>query len=124
MPKGMKVKDLVKEPNSPSEFEIQAILYYELRKLGLNIRGEVRVLLPKEGRRQPSCRFDLVEFVDGQLVGIIEVKPKKVKKEPASWHATRQGLRYTRFGVPVRLVYGMRDAEALIAQAEISSLWD
>ena len=97
------------------------MLYASLRELGFNVRGEVRTTI--EDRKQ--CRFDLAEFVDGKLAGIIEVKSAPIThKTAAGWNGTRQGRRYGMFGVPVRVVYGMRDALDLIAQAESTgTLW-
>ncbi len=112
---------VVAEPKQATEFEIQATLYAALRDLGFTVRGEVRTPIEERGQ----CRFDLAEFVDGNLVGIIEVKAAPIThKTAAGWNGTRQGRRYGKFGVPVRVVYGIRDAEQLIAQAESSgSIW-
>lgn len=113
--------NVVAEPAQETEFEVQATLYSELRRLGFNVRGEVKTRFGERGQ----CRFDLAEFVDGKLVGVIEVKAAPIThKSAAGWNGTRQGRRYGTFGVPVRVVYGMRDAEQLIAHAEQSgSLW-
>jgi hypothetical protein len=112
---------VVAEPSAHTEFEVQALLYTALRQLGFNVRGEVRTSI---GNRA-QCRFDLAEFSDGKLAGIIEVKSAPIThKTSAGWNGTRQGRRYGLFGVPVLVVYGMRDAEQLIARVESTgSLW-
>lgn len=113
--------NVVTEPKQATEFEVQATLYSALRELGFNVRGEVKTKYGDRGQ----CRFDLAEFVDGRLVGVIEVKAAAIThKTAAGWNGTRQGRRYGTFGVPVRVVYGMRDAEQLIAEAERTGrLW-
>lgn len=121
------------ERDAPTEFEVQALLWNELRRLGRNVRGEVKVRFPG-GKlpRYPSgkpklayCRFDLAEFDGGRLVGIIEVKAAPMThKSAAGWNGTRQGARYGMFGVPVLIVYGQQQAEALIADLEAGGdLW-
>lgn len=111
----------VKEPSIFTEFEIQATLYCELRELGFNVRGEVKTGYSENGtkrKRAATCRFDLAEFKDGALIGIIEVKPNKTKhKTPEGWLGTRQGARYKNYGVPVTIVYGMDHAWELISRA-------
>ena len=105
----------VTEPTRSTEFEVQATLYNELRRLGHNVRGEVPVRYGERG----MCRFDLAEFVDGKLVGIIEVKSAPIThKTAAGWNGTRQGKRYGEWGVPVRIVYGMKEAVDLIGRVE------
>jgi hypothetical protein len=99
------------EPTNDTEFEIQAWLWTELRALGFNIRGEVAARFSAPGPRKQQCRFDLVHFENGKAIGIIEVKPSRTKhKKPGGWMDTRQGTRYSLYALPVRIVYGMRDA--------------
>ena len=65
-----------------------------------------------------QCRFDLAEFVDGKLAGIIEVKSAPITHKTAQgWNGTRQGQRYGEWGVPVVIVYGMKSAMELVARA-------
>lgn len=105
----------VREPTWDSEFEVQAWLWCELRALGFNVRGEVKHQLPKRA----YCRFDLAEFADGELVGVIEVKARPVKhKTAAGWEGTRQGRRYNGLDVPVELVCGMEQARALVERVK------
>jgi hypothetical protein len=114
-----------REPNRETDFEVQAHLWTELRKLGFNIRGEVQVVFDNDGRkRREQCRFDLAHFVGGELMGIIEVKAQRIKhKNEGGWQVTRQGKRYHTFGVPVRIVYGMEGAAALLEDAKIGKLF-
>lgn len=105
---------VVAEPQHQTEFEVQATLYTALRELGFNVRGEVRVRYGERGQ----CRFDLAEFDDGRLKGIIEVKAAPIThRNSKGWNGTRQGRRYGEWGVPVVVVYGMKDAIQLIASA-------
>ena len=108
----------VVEPTHETEFEIQAELWSGLRRLGFNARGEVRCQFA--GRAQ--VRFDVAVFDGGALVGVIECK-REGKQAGSDWSATRQGARYSQFGVPIRLVRGMGDVRALLADAEEGKLW-
>lgn len=96
-----------------SEFEIQARLFSGLKELGLDVRGEVKTMF---GDRRSTCRFDLVLYDEaGHATQILEVKASDVRHK-SSVEATRQGQRYTQFGVPVTFIYGMPDALAFIAK--------
>lgn len=108
----------VKEPAGLTEFEIQAHLWSGLRSLGINARGEVKSRFC--GRA--SVRFDIAVFDGKKLVGIIEVKKSPIN-HITTWQETRQGHRYSQFGVPVRVVYGMEDAIDLLTQAAKGELW-
>ena len=111
---------MLKEPTRPSEFEVQAWLWSELRSLGFNVRGEVKYRLDggKHSPRKPYCRFDLAEFRDGEIVGVIEVKSAPIKhKSVGGWKDTRQGRRYLSLPIPLHVVYGMADAERLVERA-------
>ena len=98
----------VAPPKTDTEFEIQAYLFAELRRVGLRVRGCVPV-------RGGSEVFDLVVFdADWRPVRIIEVK----KGTPLVGAAVRKQVRrYERFGVPVDLVCGMRRAEKYAREA-------
>lgn len=109
---------VVVEPKRPTEFEIQATLWVGLRALGINARGEVKTKFA--GRSQ--VRFDVAVFETGGLVGVLEIK-REGKQLGTDWTTTRQGQRYGQFGVPVRLVRGMSDAEAAIEDARNGRLW-
>lgn len=105
----------VLEPTCQSEFEVQAYVWSELRRLGINARGEVKVPFKGVGNRRAICRFDVAIFDKKLLCGIIEIKAAVIKhKTDKGWHGTRQGTRYQTFGVPVIVVYGQRQAEDLI----------
>lgn len=108
----------ITEPDDHSEFEVQATLWHGLRALGINARGEVKTSFA--GR---ACvRFDLAVFESGELTGIIEVK-KSVINHKTTWEETRQGSRYAQFAVPVRIVYGMDDADTLLEHARLGRLF-
>jgi hypothetical protein len=105
----------IKEPTNTSEFEIHALVYMELRRLGINARGEVKVPFHDTTNRRAVCRFDIAIFEDGFLVGIIEIKAGVTKhKKPGGWMETRQGSRYSTFGVPVAIIYGKDQAQQFI----------
>ena len=102
------MKDVV-EPKTPTEFEVQAYVWGELRKLGVNARGEVKT------RFSDRCfvRFDVAIFEDGRLKQIIEIKRQKMSHK-TKWEDTRQGVRYNTFSVPVTILYGMDDAVSFL----------
>lgn len=104
------------EPASSTEFEVQAFLWWKLRALGLNARGEVRGRLTgaKDSKWKAGCMFDVAIFSAGVLKEIVEVKARRMDHSSGSWQNTKQGLHYALFGVPVTIVYGMEDAEAFV----------
>jgi hypothetical protein len=97
------------EPKGDTEFEVQAYLWGELRKMGVNARGEVKARYAKRS----WVRFDIAIFKDGKLSHIVEVK-RSIVKHKTTWEDTRQGKRYGDFGVPVTIIYGMGHAEEFI----------
>lgn len=106
----------IAEPKKLSEFEVHAYVWSELRKLGINARGEVEVPFACDKNRRAVCRFDIAIFDNGVLTGIIEIKANVIShKKEDGWLGTRQGSRYMSFGVPVELIYGQDEAERFIA---------
>jgi hypothetical protein len=99
----------VLEPKGDTEFEVQAYLWNELRRMGVNARGEIKT---KYANRN-WVRFDIAIFDNGRLKQIIEVKKSQVKHK-TTWEDTRQGKRYNEFGVKVNIVYGMEQAQEFI----------
>lgn len=109
----------VREPAESTEFEVQATLFCELRRLGINVRGEMIAQLGIRRGRRAVARFDLAIFELGELAGIIEVKARAPRWSNAiPWTKTRQGSRYLAFAVPVAVVHGMSEAWAMIARVE------
>lgn len=110
-----------------SEFEVQAFLYSELKRLGIDVRGEVNFKGEKKyyeqnkKSRQTRCRFDLVIFHNCEAIKIIEVKNAPIKHK-TSLENTRQGIRYRHFGIPVIFIYGMNDAIKLLQDEQQSHL--
>ena len=100
---------VVVEPSVATEFEVQAVVWLGLRRLGVNARGEVKTRY--DGRR--CVRFDVAIFEGGVLIHIIEIKKSKINHK-TSWQDTRQGKRYNDFGVPVTIIYGMDEAKEFI----------
>lgn len=97
-----------------TEFEVQAALFSSLRRIGLDVRGEVKWChTAKKGARRETCRFDLVIYRDDRPVRIVEVKAAPMKHKDGVEN-TRQGRRYRRFGVPVTFIYGASDAARFV----------
>lgn len=114
------VKLEIRYPSYPSEFEVQAFLYSQLRALGYDARGEVTT-------RDGEFRFDIVIFAgigrSRRPVRIIEVK------DHAKSYRRKQIEAYGAYGVKVIAVCGMEQARALIERAKAGakaplSLWD
>ena len=103
-----KYKEVV-EPKGDTEFEVQAYLWNELRKLGVNARGEVKT----QHSKRTWVRFDIAIFDNGKLIWIIEIKRNPIKHK-TTWEDTRQGKRYNEFGVPVNIIYGMPQAQEFL----------
>jgi len=99
-------------PEEESEFEVHAWLWFQLRELGLDARGEVFAV-------NGTARFDIVVFdALKRAVRIIEVKAKKRGKgkhrEDFRFNKCAQVKRYSRLGLPVDCVVGMVAAEQYI----------
>jgi hypothetical protein len=114
------VKREIRYPSLPSEFEVQAFLYTELRCLGYDARGEVTT-------RDGEFRFDIVIFTGAghsrRPVRIIEVKDRTKS------YRRKQIEAYGTYGVIVISVCGMDQARALLNRAKAGakdplSLWD
>ena len=104
---------LLQYPRKQSEFEIQAYLFSELRGMGLDARGEVRA-----GR---ESRFDIVVFEEKDPVLIIEVKTRRLPRNPSSprmremsRRRAEQAHRYKQYLDNVVWIEGMRQAELFI----------
>lgn len=102
-------------PAHDTEFEVQAWLYNELRRMGFETRGEIKAPYSKKSKGQKArfCRFDIVVYNKQLPVVILEVKAATVRHKTCVTD-TRQGTRYPHFGVPVMFVYGMPMAQKLI----------
>ena len=105
----------VREPQYITEFEVQAYLWNELKRRGINARGEVKTRYAKKA----YVRFDIAIFEDGQMTRIIEIKRSKIAHK-TSWEDTRQGKRYNEFGVPVNIIYGMEGADEFLGFIDIN----
>lgn len=98
----------------PSEFEIQAFLYLELKKLGFVVRGEVAT-------KCGTCVFDIVVYQSEKPVRILEVKKyrkpvgaTRIDKRKAAKSRADQLARYSAFGVPVDLVCTISNAKEYV----------
>ncbi len=104
------MKSPVLYPCEESEAEIQFFILYELRKLKLDARAEVR------SRKCMSSRFDVVVFIKRQAVLLIEVKKKLLKSVHPSYrkkdarHVKSQREKYEGIGLPLDWVHGMKEA--------------
>jgi hypothetical protein len=94
----------IRYPRKPSEFEVQAFLYCELRRLGFDARGEVST-------RDGDCRFDIVVFSGRRAVRIIEVKGEQKA------FRSLQIRQYENYRVKVVSICGMDEARALLVRA-------
>lgn len=97
---------------NPTEFEVQAFIFSELKKSSVDVRGEVSY---KDYRTRKFYRFDLVIYKDNMPVEIVEVKANLVKHRNGVEN-TRQAKKYRQFGVKVTFVYGMSDAAKFITE--------
>lgn len=118
-PKGAPLSEIdMQYPKNASEFEIQAELYFGLRKLGFDARGEVPT---------SKCRFDLVVFDNKQPVLIIECKKpayvwrnKDVKWDARRRQEVRQQIdKYRCFGVPVHVIGSMLEAKKYLCRCRM-----
>lgn len=105
-------------PHKPSEFEIQAFLFINLRRMGYDVRGEVK------GHARAS-RFDLVIFgkersASGKCrpmpVRIIEVKRGRQKVAAGTACGDQVLGYYEKYGIPVDLVGSFSEAHAYLAE--------
>lgn len=102
----------LKYPQHRSEFEVQAFLFFELKALGFDIRGEVKA----KGIR--GARFDLVIF-DGKGEKISKRKPLRIievkaRRKQGGVKAKKQAQRYSDYGPPVDLVRGPLQARKYV----------
>jgi hypothetical protein len=104
-------------PGDATEFEVQAFLFYSLRKAGYYVRGEV---LASTSTLSRSARFDLVIFnKDGTPRLTIEVK----KKDGAKDH-TKRGLYEAIAGCPNIQISGLQQAKGVLTILELNGLND
>ena len=96
---------------SPTEFEVHAYLYSELKLRGYDIRGEITFT---DKATNEHYRFDLVLYKK-HAVEIIEVKAHATKHKDCLEN-TRQAKKYRRFGIPVVFIYGIDDADLYLSE--------
>jgi hypothetical protein len=95
--------------NHTSEFEVQALAYWNLKKFFPHVRGEYKI--PKDGDT-PGARFDIAIFDSKKELRLV----LEVKKNP-NGTATAQGERYAALvGVPCLYVRGMNGAYNVVRQ--------
>ena len=98
----------LRDTQHESEFDVQSYIRESLSSLGFAVRGEVKRHISK----REVCRFDIVIFKpNGDAAAIIECK--RDGKTACIGH-TRQGKRYTHFGVPVITCSGMDGANRAV----------
>ena len=102
-------------PDHVSEFEVHAALYLALKQAtSADIRAEVKSRGTNGLRSaKTACRFDIVAFVDGVAICIVEVKGGAVNHKTAM-QDTRQGTRYPTYGVPLIVCYGSSDIPSVV----------
>lgn len=101
---------LIHKPKVRSEFEMQAELYFHLKKEGFDVRGEV----PAKSLWQRSS-FDLVVFFGDYGAVIIEVK------NTPHWNLvqgkrTAQRVKYERFELPVIYYTTVTPLDSVLSQ--------
>jgi len=97
-------------PTKPSHFEIQAYVYSSLLQMGVDVRGEVRA----KNKAGKASGLDLVIFEGYKPVMILEIKKSKRNR------IDDQKEEYTKFGVPLRFIMGMKSAEAYIEKVRFN----
>lgn len=89
-----------------SEFEVQALAYWELKRHFPIVRGEYKVAKDK-GSGQRGARLDIAIFNSNEEMKLI-IEVKRANKGTT----TRQSLRYAELtGVPCIYIRGLQDAE-------------
>lgn len=100
------------ENGAATEFEVQAEIYCALKGHGFSVRGEVNWA---DRKTREHCRFDLVIYAEGKPWHIVEIKARPVRHKNGV-ASTRQGTRYTKFGLPVSFVYGVDELPDLLRE--------
>jgi hypothetical protein len=86
----------IRKPKRPTEFELQADLYFYLKKNGMDVRGEVKSLFAGE-----KSRFDLVVFIGENALCVIEVKNTPHRAVVMGGKKTKQRRKYEQYDIPV-----------------------
>lgn len=103
---------ILRKPHKQSEFELQAELYFRLKMLGLDVRGEV----PSTYQKQRSF-FDLVVFRGDFGAVIIEVKNGDAVDFLHGKH-TRQRVKYSKYGLPLVIYTTATKIQAVIDEVQ------
>lgn len=103
---------LINKPSKVSEFEMQAELYFRLKRLGFDVRGEVTAMY--QGERS---MFDLVVFVNNQGAVIIEVKNSRADALRYG-KKTRQNRKYKAYDLPLVYYTTATPIESVIAEIQ------
>jgi hypothetical protein len=106
------VNALINQPVKRSEFEMQAELYFCLKKLGFDVRGEVPSLF--DGERS---FFDLVIFRGHYGAVIIEVKNNDANAL-RNGKKTRQNRKYKAYDLPIVYYTTATPIESVIAEIQ------
>jgi len=100
---------MIEYPKKHSKTEIQALLWYFLRKRKIDARLQVTAFNTKTGKK--SCKLDLVVFIDKQPKCIVECKSwSKSYSKTAIYRTnnTQQIKKYKAlFNLPVLVCAGM-----------------
>lgn len=110
-------------PKKRSEAEIQALLWYFLKKRKLDARLEVPGFYQYDGDKPRRCIFDIVIFRSEKAVCIIECKSwsssYNSNQKYRRHHNTRQLTRYKDvFGLPVVVVGRINKIDDAIQEIE------
>lgn len=109
---------MIKNNNKPTEFELQASLYNNIKSRWIEVRGEFTdySIWERFGYKKwfQTCRFDILIFKDWVSCAIIEVKkPWREIKEYG-----RQYIKYKSYWMPLIYCNSFDDIEDIISQIE------
>lgn len=103
---------IIDYPKKYSEFEYHAKLFFALKGLGYDVRGEVSSKF--KGRKSV---FDLVVFNQGGAAVIIEVK-NSPHEALVNGKKTRQSEKYKEYGIPLLFYTSTIPIEDVLARVE------
>lgn len=112
--------DTIEYPQKHSEAEIQALLWYFLRKKKIDARLQVTAYNPVTGKK--SCKLDVVVFVNKEPRCIVECKSWRdsyAKTAIYRTNNTKQIKKYREFyNLPVLICARMRFVTTTVALIE------
>lgn len=105
---------MIKNNDKPTEFELQAVLYNNIKNIWIEVRWEFTDYSIWERFNYKkwfqTCRFDILIFKDWISCAIIEVK-RPWRKVKEYW---RQYIKYKSYGMPLIYCNSFEDIEPTI----------